>query len=201
VRRALVVLALGGAWLILLAGPAGAHPGIENPFVPAHVTTTVALGVPSEEASPMVEIDVTLPPDFTLQHVDTVPGWHSDSSPGRLRFFNGNVAQGGYALFTFSGVFAEKRVVEVPVVTRAADGTTVNWDQPRGAANPAAEAFPGYPSGSVPVAGVGGSAGSTGHGRGLLSVAGAFLALALGALGALAAARSLRRRMIPGAPR
>ena len=104
----MAVFALAGVWLLLLAVPAAAHPGIENPFLPTHVATTVALGVPSEEASPMVEIDVTLPGDFTLLRVDSVPGWQSEQGPGRVRYFGGDVAQGGYAQFTFSGVFASK---------------------------------------------------------------------------------------------
>jgi hypothetical protein len=167
----LVGVALGGCWLILVAGPASAHPGLEDPYVPAHVVTTVALGVPSEEPSPMVEVDVVLPADFALQRLDSVPGWQRESTPGRLRFFNGNTPQGGYAQFTFSGTFAQKRVVELPVTTRAADGTTVVWDQGQGAAHPAALALPGYPRGSVPSglgAAVVGTVGTDGHGGGPL---------------------------------
>lgn len=197
VRRASAVLALAGVWLVLLAGPAAAHPGVEDPYVPVHAVSTVALGVPSEEPSPMVEIDVTLPPDFSLQRVDQVPGWQEQSAPGQLRFFGGNVAQGGYALFTFSGVFSRKRVVELPVVTRAADGTTVDWDQPPTAMFPAAVVLPGYPEGSAPLAGL--ALPGAGSGGGLSPAVVVGIVAALGAAAALAAA--LRRRRASSAVR
>jgi uncharacterized protein YcnI len=159
-----VVIVAGGIWLVLLAGRASAHPGIEDPYLSIGVASTVALGVPSELPSPMVEIDVTLPTGFTLQRVDSVPGWQESTTPGHIRYAGGDVAQGGYALFTFSGVFAVKAVVPVPVVTRAADGTTVDWDQPPTGALPAAVAFPGYPLGSSPIPGVAAAGTTTGGG-------------------------------------
>jgi uncharacterized protein YcnI len=186
VRRALVVSVLAGIGSLLLAAPAGAHPGIENPFLPVGVPTTVALGVPSEQPSPLVGIDVSLPPDFTLLRVDSLPGWQSDSGLGRLRFFNGNVAQGGYAQFTFSGVFSQKRVVSLPIVTRAADGTAVDWSGPPSSLHPAALLFPGYPPGSAPVPGLA-AAGSRGGGS-LVVVSAVAAAAALG-LGLLVARR------------
>jgi hypothetical protein len=196
VRRVLFGVALGGWSLVLMAVPAAAHPGIEDPYVPAHVVTTVALGVPSEEPSPMVEIDVVLPADFTLQRVDSVPGWQQEETPGRLRFFAGNIPQGGYAQFTFSGTFAQKRVVELPVTTRAADGTTVVWDQGQGGAHPAALVLPGYPRGSLPagVAGVAGVSTGAGSGRGVGPLLGvALVAAVAGAVGVGVAAGRRRR--------
>jgi len=154
VRRALALVVVAFCGLVLFAGTAWAHPGIEDPYVPAGVVTTVALGVPSEQPSPMVEIDVTLPASFTLQRVDPAPLWQETTTPGQLRFYDGNVPQGGYAQFTFSGVFAKKAVVELPVITRAADGTTIDWDQAPTGTLPAAVMFPGYPSGSAPIPGV-----------------------------------------------
>ena len=57
----MVVLALGGVWVVLpvvLAATASAHPGIENPYLPIHVVTTVVLGVPSEVVAVLVaELD------------------------------------------------------------------------------------------------------------------------------------------------
>jgi hypothetical protein len=155
VRRALAVLAASGILLIVMAVPAAAHPGIEDPYVPAGQATTVALGVPSELPSSMVEIDVTLPHDFTLQRVDPVAGWQETTTPGQLRYFGGNVPQGGYAQFTFSGIFARKEVIEIPVITRAANGAEVNWDQPPTSRLPAAVMFPGYPLGASPIANAG----------------------------------------------
>jgi uncharacterized protein YcnI len=200
VRRAGALVVAAGIWLVLLAGPAWAHPGIEDPYVPAGVVTTVALGVPSEQPSPMVEIDVTLPPDFTLRHVDSIPGWEETTSPGGLRYFDGNVPQGGYAQFTFSGVFSVKKVEEVPVITRAADGTTVDWDQSPTAPRPAAIVFPGYPVGSAPVPGVVLPLGTTGGGWGPLVWGLALLVLAGGVVVGVAASRGRRRRR-PGRPR
>jgi hypothetical protein len=194
VRRALIAFVLAAAGLLLRAGPAAAHPGIENPFVPAHVETTLALGVPSEESSPMVEVDVTLPPDFTVTRVDSLPGWQRQSGPRLLRYLQGNVPQGGYAQFVFSGVFAQKGVAVLAVVTKAADGTTVDWNQAQGGARPAAVAFPGYPPGSAPVPGVSLS-GSAGRGPGLGIASGA--AVGFGLLG-LGLVRARRKRRLPG---
>jgi uncharacterized protein YcnI len=193
VRRALAVFALSAVFLVLLAGPAAAHPGILDPYVPIHVLTSVALGVPSELPSPMVEIDVTLPFDFALQAVAPVPGWQESSSPGQLRFFDGNVPQGGYAEFNFSGVFAQKRVIELPVITRAADGTAVDWDQPPTGALPAAVLFPGYAVGAVPIAGVVLPPSTTSHGHSRDLVAGIVVAL-VGAVGAVLFATRRRRK-------
>jgi uncharacterized protein YcnI len=196
VRRVLVVFALGAVSLISMAGPAAAHPGIENPYVPTRVATTLALGVPSESPSPMVEVDVTLPSDFALQRVDSVPGWRDQIVTGGIRFFDGNVPQGGYAQFTFAGVFGAKRVVEVPVITKAADGTTVDWDQAPGQTLPAAVVLPGYPVGASPVPGLNVVSGSSG-GRNLPIAIGASAVLG----GALAYAVLARRRRAraPGA--
>ncbi len=195
VWRVVFGVALGGWSLVLMAVPAAAHPGIEDPYVPAHVVTTVALGVPSEEPSPMVEIDVVLPADFTLQRVDSVPGWQQENGPGRLRFFDGNIPQGGYAQFTFSGAFAQKRVVELPVTTRAADGTTVVWDQGQDGAHPAALVLPGYPRGSVPAGVAGLSAGTgAGSGRGVGPLLGVGLVVAVGGAVGVGVAAGRRRR-------
>src|ERR1700722_6226463 len=152
----------------------------------------------------MVEIDVSLPGTFALQRVDPVPGWQESTTAGHLRFFDGNVPQGGYAQFTFSGVFATKAVVELPVITRAADGTTIDWDQAPTGSLPAAVMFPGYPDGSSPIPGVVLAGSSSGGGWGPLVVAVA--ALVVLAAGGYVVAR--RRRSLgarpgprPGPPR
>lgn len=189
VRRVLVGLALGALALVVTAAPAVAHPGIENPYVPTGVATTLALGVPSESPSPMVEVDVTLPGDFTLQRVDSVPGWQEQTTAGAIRFYGGDVPQGGYAQFIFSGVFAAKKVVEVPVVTKAADGTTVDWNQRPGQLFPAAVALPGYPLGASPIPGL--TAGSSSGGARYLPVA---IGVAAAGGAALAYAAVRRRR-------
>jgi hypothetical protein len=152
------------------------------------------LGVPSEQPSPMVEIDVTLPPNFTLRRVDPVPGWQETTTPGRLRFYHGNVPQGGYAQFTFSGVFAHKAVVELPVITRAADGTTIDWDQAPTGTLPAAVIFPGYPAGSAPIPGVALPGSTTSGGWGPLVVVLVVLVVG-GAAGCVVVA--VRRRRSP----
>jgi hypothetical protein len=195
VRRAAVVVVAAGFWLIVLASAAWAHPGIEDPYVPAHVVTTVALGVPSEQPSPMVEIDVTLPPDFSLHQVDPIPGWQETTTPGQIRYFDGNVPQGGYAQFTFSGVFTKKEVAEVPVITRAADGTTIDWNQSPTERLPAAIMFPGYPVGAAPVPGVVLPGSTTNSGWGPLEVVVGLLILGGGvAFGVTASRRRARRR-------
>jgi len=194
VRRAGAVVVAASLWLVLLAVPAWAHPGIEDPYVPARVVTTVALGVPSEQPSPMVEIDVTLPPGFTLHQVDPIPGWQETTTPGQLRYFDGNVPQGGYAQFTFSGVFARKEVAELPVITRAADGTTIDWNQSPTARLPAAIMFPGYPVGAAPVPGVVLPGSTTNSGWGPLVVVVGLLALGGGVAFGVAASRKRRRR-------
>ena len=135
------------------ATTAWAHPGIEDPYVPAGQPTTVVLGVPSEEPASLVGVDVYLPADFTLLRLDQTPGWRSSSGPGVLHFDGGNLPQGSYVEFTFAGIFARKAVVALPVTTHQADGTERLWDGTATAKSPAALLFPGYPRGSDPVPG------------------------------------------------
>jgi hypothetical protein len=139
--------------LFLTAGAALAHPGLEDPYVPAHEATAVVMGVPSEEQAAMVEVDIVLPASFTLQRVDPTPGWQSTTLPGELKY-NGNAPQGQYVQFDFAGIFHEKAVLQIPVTTRAADGTVRNWDGAPAAPWPAALAFPGYARGTAPIPGV-----------------------------------------------
>jgi len=160
--------------LVVTAGPAGAHPGLEDPYVPAHQLTAVIMGVPSEELAPMVEVDISLPVSFTLQRVDPTPGWQSSSSPGQLRF-TGNAPPGQYAQFDFAGTFAKKAVLQIPVITRAADGTVRNWDGAPSQPFPAALAFPGYARGTAPIPGV---TAATNGGRRALVWAGRVLVVA-----------------------
>jgi uncharacterized protein YcnI len=136
--------------LVATAAPAWAHPGIEDPYVAAGRQTTVVLGVPSEEPSPLVGIDVYLPADFTLLRLDQTPGWRSSSAPGVLRFDGGDLPQGSYVQFTFSGIFPKKAVVALPVTTHQADGSERQWDGNPTAKSPAALLFPGYARGRAP---------------------------------------------------
>ena len=162
VRRIHLVMAgiLAPLLLLITAGAASAHPGLEDPYVPAHRLTAVVMGVPSEELAPMVEVDIALPASFSLERVDPTPGWQSSPAPGHLTF-TGNAPQGQYVQFDFAGVFGQKAVLEIPVITRAADGTVRNWDGAPAAPYPAALAFPGYPRGTAPIPGV--TSGPGGH--------------------------------------
>src|ERR1700738_3725859 len=127
VRR--IVFILAPLFLVVAtAMPAWAHPGIEDPYVPAGRITTLVLGVPSEEPAAMTAVDIALPPDFTLSRLDQTPGWQSASTPPTLHFTGGNAPQGTYVQFTFAGTFAKKAVLLLPVTTHAVDGTVVHWD-------------------------------------------------------------------------
>jgi hypothetical protein len=176
------ILALVG--LVVTAWPAQAHPGVEDPYLTLRQPTVVALGVPSEEQAAMVGVDVTLPPSFALQRVDPTPGWQSTTVDGQLRY-TGNTAPGQFALFVFHGVFDKQALIEIPVITRAADGTVRDWNGSPRQLYPAAFVCPGYARGSCPV---GGSSGMSG--RKLLTWAGRLLVI----LGAVTVAVLLFRR-------
>ena len=200
----MAILAAGA--LLVYVAPASAHPGIGDPFVPVGVATTVALGVPSEEPAAMVEVDVTIPPDFTLQRLDPVAGWQPASSPGLIRFSGGNVAQGGYAQFTFTGIFAAKRVVQLPLVTRHADGTLVSWNEAPGdgVRHPAVVLYPGFAPGEQRGLGAGpqapGLVAASGGGRRSVLFWGGVAVTATGLVLAGQMAARQRRRGRPSRP-
>jgi uncharacterized protein YcnI len=172
VRRIVGILA---PFLLLMAtaAPAWAHPGIDNPYVPVGRPATVVLDVPAEEQAPMVGVDITLPADFQLLRLDQTPNWRSSSGPGVLHFNGGPVAQGGFVQFTFSGIFAKKAVLLLPVTVHGADGSERHWDGKPTDPFPATYAFPGYPVGKAPIPGL--AATSTSSGRSLLLWAGRIL--------------------------
>jgi hypothetical protein len=145
--------------VVAFAGPASAHPGIIQPYVPAGRMVTLILGVPSEEPSPMVGIDVALPEGFTLQRLDQTPGWQAASSPGFLHFSGGNAPQGTYVQFSFAGTFAVKEEVALDVAIHTASGTVRDWNGGANDAYPAPVVFAGFAAPKT----VAGAPTSTGH--------------------------------------
>jgi hypothetical protein len=180
--------------VLLTAGTASAHPGLEDPYVPANQLTAVVMGVPSEQQAAMVEVDISLPASFTLERVDPTPGWQSSSSPGQLKF-TGNAPTGQYVQFDFAGIFSKKAVLEIPVTTKAADGSLQIWDGGPTSSFPASLAFPGYPRGKAPIPGV--TATGPGGRRALVWAGRVLVVLGVVVLAAVFVARR-RRIVVPG---
>jgi hypothetical protein len=162
--------------VLATAAPAWAHPGIDDPYVPAGQPANIVFDVPAEEPSPMVGVDLFLPPGFTLLRLDQTPGWKSTSSPGALHFDGGPAPQGAFVQFTFSGIFAKKAVLLLPCTIRGQDGTERHWDGKATDHFPAVYVFPGYPVGQAPIPGL--SSPSSSSGRSLLIWAGRVLVVA-----------------------
>jgi uncharacterized protein YcnI len=140
--------------VLATAAPAWAHPGIDNPYVPIGQPANVVFDVPAEEPSPMVGVDLVLPPDVTLTRLDQTPGWKSTSSRGALHFDGGPAAQGTFVQFTFAGLFAKKAVLLVPCTIRGQDGSVRHWNGKLSDPFPAVPIFPGYPVGQAPIPGL-----------------------------------------------
>ena len=162
VRRIVGILA-PFIFLVATATAAWAHPGFEDPYVPAGRPATLALGVPAETVAPMVGVDIDMPADFTLTRLDQTPGWKSTATPGALHFTitTGSAPLGTYVDFTFAGIFPKKAVLLLPVTTHAQDGTEQQWNGKLTDRWPAAVVFPGYPVGKAPIAGLSTSSTST----------------------------------------
>lgn len=170
VRRIVGILA-PFIFLVATATAAWAHPGFEDPYVPAGRPATLALGVPAETVAPMVGVDIDMPADFTLTRLDQTPGWKSAATPGALHFTitTGSAPLGTYVDFTFAGIFPKKAVLLLPVTTHAQDGTEQQWNGKLTDRWPAAVVFPGYPVGKAPIAGL--STSSTSHAQRLETLA------------------------------
>jgi uncharacterized protein YcnI len=183
--------------VLATATPAWAHPGVENAFVPVGRPANLVFDVPAEEPSPMVGVDILLPPDFTLVRFDQTPNWKGSSSQGTLHFIGGPVPQGRFVQFTFAGVFAKKEVLLVTCVIRGQDGSVRRWDGKLSDHFPAVALYPGYTAGEAPIPGQS----SPPRARRLLILGGQTLVVA-GALtlaGVAVARRRSRRDPIPGA--
>jgi hypothetical protein len=183
--------------VLATAAPAWAHPGIDDPYVPAGKPANMVFDVPAEEPSPMVGVDLFLPPGFTLLRLDQTPGWKSTSSPGALHFDGGPAPQGDFVQFTFAGIFAKKAVLLLPVTIRGQDGSQRHWDGKLSDHFPAVPVFAGYPVGQAPIPGL---PSSSSGGRQLLTWAGRVLVVA-GAITMTGLALARRRSRKGGRPR
>jgi uncharacterized protein YcnI len=196
VRRIVGILAP----LILVlatASPAWAHPAIDNPYVPLGKPANMVFDVPAEEPSPMVGVDLFLPPGFTLLRLDQTPNWKSTSSPGVLHFDGGPAPQGSFVQFSFSGIFPKKAVLLLPVTIRGQDGSQRHWDGKLSDHFPATPVFVGYPVGQAPIPGLPSPSGTIGH---KIRVWGS-VALVLAGAAILAWLALARRRSVAGPAR
>ena len=115
------------------------HPGaLPNP-VPVNDAIRFKLYIPGETASPTVEVDVTTPPSFTPRTA-TGPGWEARIDANSIVLTGGSIPSGGLATFDIEldpGPGPPAGSITLPVVMKAADGTTLNWVDPIGGPFPA----------------------------------------------------------------
>jgi hypothetical protein len=126
-RRIAAILAL--VVMLAVAGPADAHPLVNQAEVPVGRTVSVTISVPGETESPMVGVDVVVPPAFHLDHPAASAGWTPEVAGSTVRFRGGPLPLGGFSVFTLTGEISKRGVMTIPVTTISADGKSVDWEQ------------------------------------------------------------------------
>ena len=182
-----VLGALAGLLAALAAGqPAGAHPLTTTLTIPVDEPAAVRIQVAAEGRSAMVGVDLELPDGFLVERPGEPPGWTVSVEPGRLRYRGPQVPIGGTATFDLVATATRPAKLTIPVITFAADGTTVEW---RGGDFPAVDIYAGVsPADAGGADGAGGDGGDGGNFGVLMAVGAAGTAVAV------AGVLALRRR-------
>jgi uncharacterized protein YcnI len=105
-----VVLAVSVTGVLLPAGPAAAHVGIEPATAAPGQFGTYTLTVPNERPDQdTVALDVTVPAGFQLAEAESVPGWQtvidtrSDGTVSAVHWRNGHLPPHTFAQFRLRG--------------------------------------------------------------------------------------------------
>jgi uncharacterized protein YcnI len=150
-----MVLILALLFVVAGSAPAPAHPLATQAVVGVNQPITLNIGIPAEGTTPMVGVDITIPRGFELSEVVPLAGWTVEQDKDEVRYRGGNVAVGGFALFTLRGKIPKKSTLRFPMLLRNADGSSVRWDdKDPGDRFPAATVYAGT---KPPRAGSGGS--------------------------------------------
>ncbi len=143
-RLARPFAALASAATLAFATVAGAHPLVTDSVIPVGQPATVNLGVPGETPTPMVRVDITIPPGFRLEEAVPVQGWATSREGQSVTYRSSEgIAPGGFAIFALRGVAERKAILAFAMTTHAADGTTQEWSD-RGEFQLAPKAYAGY---------------------------------------------------------
>lgn len=110
------------ASLSLPVRPASAHFCANPVRIPLRQPSTVTIGVDSDGAAPVTEVDVVVPDELTVERALDTPPWTSTRTGDTITYTGGEIAIGTCTFFSLNVIAPRKGVVAVPVITRAADG-------------------------------------------------------------------------------
>ncbi|MGH8906418.1 MAG: YcnI family protein [Egibacteraceae bacterium] len=158
--RGLTLLALAGALLLTLAGPAFAHVTVraDDTQPGGFAKYTVRVPNESETGAATTRIEVALPDGYEQARVQPKPGWSLEVVDGVLIISGGEIGPGQFDEFSFSARNPEQPgAVAFPAVQAYSDGQVQNWTGPESADEPAprvdiAAAQAAGGSGAMPIA-------------------------------------------------
>ena len=161
IRRVVLGAVLGLALVVLVAGPAAAHVGVDPESVPKGSTTSFSFRVPNEkDNASTVGLEVTLPADHPIPNVSVLvkSGWtfavektplpkpiktesgEVTEAVSKITWTGGQIPPDGYDLFTVLAGPLPKNVnqLEFKVSQTYSDGEVVQWIEPtvKGGAEP-----------------------------------------------------------------
>ncbi len=161
IRRVLLGAVLGLALVVLVAGPAAAHVGVDPESAPKGSTTSFSFRVPTEkDNASTVGLEVTFPADHPIPNVSVLVkgGWtftvekaplpkpiktdfgEVTEAVSKITWTGGQIPPDGYDLFTVRGGPLPKNVnqLEFKASQTYSDGEVVQWIEPtvKGGAEP-----------------------------------------------------------------
>ena len=133
----LTAILLAALALLLSAGAAAAHIGIQPAEAPPNTNAVFTARVPTEQGSPTVRVRIEFPAGVTVSRFQPKPGWQrADEKDGSGRITSatwtgGQIGVGEFDDFVFQArTPAEAGTVRFRSFQTYASGTTVEWINP-----------------------------------------------------------------------
>ncbi len=152
------------ASVVLVAEPAGAHPGSTAPSIAVGVVTPIGVLVPADYGQPIVEVDIAAAPGFSLVGGEAPSGWTATRTGSAVVFTGGTIpADNPGLVFTVKGSAPTAGRLVLPVTTHSPSGTVMHYtggigSRDAGAVVDAGSAGATRSSGSFPWKGLAGGA-------------------------------------------
>jgi MYXO-CTERM domain-containing protein len=120
------------AWLAVgtvAPGSVGAHTCVTPVEVYVDQPATVTVGVAAEGLTPVVGVDITIPPGFELDSFVPSGGWQAERKDDRLELRGSQIAGGACGFVLLKGTATSKGRLYLPMRTYDQDGTVRDLDR------------------------------------------------------------------------
>lgn len=108
--------------------PASAHPFVTPNAIERNKSSELAFSVYAEGESPMVAIEIEIPPSFTVSNVSPSTGWKSSQQNNTLKLSGTPIPLNNAAFFGITGTGSQLGELEFTTTTVAQDGKRVDWN-------------------------------------------------------------------------